>query len=51
MPRDARLQEFPDVVVQKVPKVRGYKFFTAEDRIAIADEHGSKVAIVIDAKR
>ena len=51
VPREARLQAFPDVVVQKVPKVRGYKFFTAEDRIAIADEQGSKVALVIDAKR
>jgi hypothetical protein len=51
VPREARLQVFPDVVVEKVPKVRGYKFFTAEDRIAIADEQGSKVALVIDAKR
>ena len=51
VPREARLQAFPDVVVQKVPKVRGYKFFTAEDRLAICDEQGSKVALVIDAKR
>jgi Protein of unknown function (DUF1236) len=51
VPREARLQAFPEVVVQKVPKVRGFKFFTAENRIAIADEQGSKVALVIDAKR
>ena len=51
VPREARLQVFPDVVVQKVPKIRGYKFFTAENRIAIADEQGGKVALVIDAKR
>src|SRR6185436_3402738 len=37
VPREARLQTFPDVVVEKVPKVRGHKFFTAEDRIAITD--------------
>jgi hypothetical protein len=37
-PCEARLQTFPDAVVEKVPKVRGYKFFTAENRIAIADE-------------
>jgi uncharacterized protein DUF1236 len=51
VPREARLQAFPDVVVQKVPKVRGYKFFTAENSIAITDEQGGKVALVIDAKR
>jgi hypothetical protein len=51
VPREARLQTFPDVVVEKVPKVRGHKFFTAENRIAIADERGDKVAVVIDAKR
>jgi Protein of unknown function (DUF1236) len=51
VPREARLQAFPDVVVEKVPKVRGYKFFTAENRIAITDEQGGKVALVIDAKR
>jgi len=50
-PCEARLQTFPDAVVEKVPKVRGYKFFTAENRIAIADEQGGKVAVVIDAKR
>ena len=37
VPRDARLQEFPDVVVEKVPKVRGHKYFTAEDRVAIVE--------------
>jgi hypothetical protein len=38
-------------VVQKVPKIRSHKFFAAEGRIAIADEQGSKVQLVIDAKR
>ena len=51
MPREARLQEFADTVVQKVPKVRGHKYFTAEDRIAITDGQGSKVQLVIDGKR
>jgi len=51
VPREARLQEFPDTVVQKVPKVRGHRYFTAEDRIAITDGQGSKVQLVIDAKR
>jgi hypothetical protein len=51
VPRDARLQEFPDVVVEKVPKVRGHKYFTAEDRVGIVDREGSKVQLMIEAKR
>jgi hypothetical protein len=51
VPRDARLQEFPDVVVEKVPKVRGHKYFTAEDSVAIVDREGSKVQLMIEAKR
>jgi hypothetical protein len=51
VPRDARVQPFPDVVVQKVPKVREHKYFTAEDRVAIVDPQGSKVQLVIDAKQ
>jgi|RhiMethySRZTD1v2_1073278.scaffolds.fasta_scaffold42660_5 uncharacterized protein DUF1236 len=51
VPRDARLQEFPDVVVQKVPKVRAHKYFAVEDRVAIVDPQGSKVQLMIEAKR
>src|SRR5262245_9721317 len=51
VPRGATLEEFPDSIVQQVPKVRGYKYFTAEDRVAIVDPQGSKVQLVIDAKR
>ena len=51
VPREARLEMFPDTVVQQVPKVRGYKFFTAEDRLAIVDSQGTKVQLVLDSKR
>jgi hypothetical protein len=51
VPRDAHLQEFPDVVVQKVPKVRAHKYFAVEDRVAIVDPQGSKVQLMIEAKR
>jgi len=51
VPRGARLESFSEAVVQQVPKIRGYKYFTAEDRVAIADPQGTKVLIVIDAKR
>jgi hypothetical protein len=51
VPRDVRVQAFPDVVVQKVPKVKGYKFFTAENRVAIVDPQGSKVQLVLEQRR
>jgi Protein of unknown function (DUF1236) len=47
VPRDVRLTAFSDAVVQKVPKVKGYKFFTAENRIAIV----VKVQQVIEQRR
>jgi len=51
VPRQAHLETFPDKVVQEVPKVRGYKFFTSEGRVAIADPEGSKVELVIEGGR
>lgn len=51
VPRGARLETFPDTIVQEVPKVRGYKFFTTEDRVAIVDPQGTKVQLMIEAKR
>ena len=51
VPREARLETFSDTVVQQVPKVRGYKFFTAEDRLAIVDPQGTKVQLVIESRR
>jgi hypothetical protein len=51
VPRQARLEEFSDTVVQKVPKVRGHKYFTAEGRVAITDSRGGNIEVVIDGKR
>jgi hypothetical protein len=51
VPRGVQLRAFPDAVVQKVPKVKGYKYFTAENRVAIADTQGSKVQLVIEQHR
>jgi hypothetical protein len=50
-PRGVRMETFTDAVVQQVPKIRGYKYFTAEDRVAIVDPQGTRVQLVIDAKR
>ena len=51
VPRDAQVRAFPDAVVQKVAKVKGYKFFTAENRLAIVDPQGTKVQLVIEQRR
>ena len=51
VPRDVSLKTFPATVVDQVPKVRDYKFITAEKRLAIVDPRGSKVELVIEARR
>jgi len=51
VPRDVQVRAFPDAVVQKVAKVKGYKFFTAENRLAIVDPQGTKVQLVIEPRR
>ncbi len=47
VPRNVQLRVFSDTIVQKVPKVRGYRFFSAENRLAIVDPQGAKVQLVI----
>ena len=51
VPRDVSLKTFPATVVERVPKVRDYKFVTAENRLAIVDPRGSKVQLVIEGRR
>jgi len=51
VPRGANVHAFPDTVVQQVPKLKGHKFFTAENRVAIVDTQGDKVQLVLDDKR
>jgi hypothetical protein len=51
VPRGANVQPFPDTVVQQVPKLKGHKFFAAEDRVAIVDSQGDKVQLVLEGKR
>jgi hypothetical protein len=51
IPRDVTLQTFPATVVEKVPKVRDYKYVAAEDRLAIVDPRGSKVELVVEGRR
>jgi len=51
IPRDVKVRVFPETVVQKVPKLKGYSFFTAENRLAVVDQQGSKVLLVIEPRR
>ena len=51
IPRNVELRTFPMTVVEKVPKVKDYKFFTAENRVAIVDPQGARVQLVIGERR
>ena len=51
VPRNAELHAFPVAVVDQVPKLRDHRYFTAEDRLVIVGPQGSKVVLVIDARR
>jgi hypothetical protein len=51
VPRRAEVLEFSATVVQKVPKVKGYKYLAAENRVAIVDPQGHKIALVIEQRR
>ena len=51
VPRNVKVQVFPDAVLQKVSKLKGYKYFTAENRIAIVDPQGVKVQLILERRR
>ena len=51
VPRNAQVRAFPDTVVQQVPKVQDYKYFAAENRVAVVDPQSSKVELVIEDRR
>jgi len=51
VPRDVKLRTFPDTVVERVPKVRGYRYFASENRVAVVDPQGGKVQLVIEDRR
>jgi hypothetical protein len=47
VPRDVRLRAFPARVERDVPKLQGYRYFAAENRVAIVDPQDNRVALVI----
>jgi hypothetical protein len=51
VPRGVQVRAFPEEVVQQVPKVENYKYFTAENSVAIVDPRGSRVELLIESRR
>jgi hypothetical protein len=51
VPRNVEVRSLPNSIVQKVPKLKGYTFFTAEKRIGIVDPQTSKVQLIIEGPR
>lgn len=51
MPRDVNLKAFPAAVVEQVPKLRDYKYVSAERRLAIVDPRASRIELVIEQSR
>jgi hypothetical protein len=51
VPRNVEVRSLPQSIVQQVPKLKGYTFFTAEKRIGIVDPQTSKVRLVIEGPR
>jgi hypothetical protein len=49
-PREARLQSFPELVLQRIPKLKGYRYFTAERQIAIVDPDQRRVEEIVDER-
>jgi hypothetical protein len=50
VPRGVQVRHFPETVVQEVPKLKDYSFFTAENRLAIVDQQGTKVQLVLQQR-
>ncbi|HEX4894093.1 MAG TPA: DUF1236 domain-containing protein [Hyphomicrobiaceae bacterium] len=50
VPRGVELVEFPAIVVEEVPKLRGYHYFTAENAIVIVEPSRDRIALVVEAR-
>jgi hypothetical protein len=48
VPLKVEVQDFPKTVVRKVPQLTGYKYFTAENFVAVIDPQAFKVQLVIE---
>jgi hypothetical protein len=46
-PADATLQDFPEFAQQKVPAIKGYKFFVHNDRVVIVSRSDNTIADIL----
>ena len=46
-PNGAALQDFPQLVVQKVPAVRNYKFLISDNQVVIVDPKDNTIADIL----
>jgi hypothetical protein len=46
-PSGAALQDFPDLVVEKVPAVKGHKFLVSNGQVVIVDPKDNTIADII----
>ncbi len=49
VPRNVEIIDMPMTVVERVPKLDGYKYFVAEQRVAIVDPRAQRIELVIEA--
>jgi Protein of unknown function (DUF1236) len=48
LPRNMELYEFPALLLDRIPKLRAYRFLVAEDQIIVVDPRGRSIALIID---
>jgi hypothetical protein len=46
-PANVELHEFPQIVLERIPAVKGHKFFLAENQIVVVDPKDSTIADII----
>jgi hypothetical protein len=48
LPRGMELYEFPALLLDRIPKLRDYRFLVAEDQIVVVDPRDRSIALIID---
>jgi outer membrane protein OmpA-like peptidoglycan-associated protein len=51
VPGGARLRSFPAIIRDRLPALEAYRYFVAENQIAVVDPASAHVVVVIDANR
>ena len=46
-PRSVEVVEFPDRVIERVPRLRSYRYVVAQDQVVIVDPSDHQVALLI----